>query len=109
MTLHDSLPSLPAQVLESLPEEHWDTECANKEFLETLAQLEIRTAERFRDRLKSRPLSDETLALRLEIHEFISRQILPRLRSDDEAAKDPAFFRDLLGYRAKLVEYSEKI
>lgn len=109
MTLHDSLSSLPAQVLESLPEEHWDAECANKEFLETLAQLEIRTAERFRDRLKSRPLSDETLALRLEIHDFISRQILPRLRSENEAAKDPAFFRDLLGYRAKLVEYSEKI
>ncbi len=109
MTLHDSLSDLPAQVLESLPEEHWNTECANKEFLETLAQLEIRTAERFRDRLKSRPLSDETLALRLDIHDFISRQILPRLRAEDEAAKDPTFFRDLLGYRAKLVEYSEKI
>ncbi len=109
MTLHDSLASIPAQVLESLPEEHWDTECANKEFLETLAQLEIRTAERFRDRLKSRPLSDETLALRLEIHDFISRQILPRLRAENEAAKDPAFFKELLGHRAKLVEYSEKI
>lgn len=109
MTLHDSLSDLPAQVLESLPEEHWNTECANKEFLETLAQLEIRTAERFRDRLKSRPLSDETLALRLDIHDFISRQILPRLRAEDEAAKDSTFFRDLLGYRAKLVEYSEKI
>lgn len=109
MTLHDSLPSLPAKVLESLPEERWDAECANKEFLETLAQLEIRTAERFRDKIKSRPVTDETLSLRLEIHDFVAKTVLPRLRSEGEAFLDPTFFKDLLDYRAKLVGYSEKI
>lgn len=109
ITLHDRLPSVHAQVLESLPEESWNTEAANKEFLETLAQLEIRTAERFRDQIKSLPVTSETLALRLEIHDFISKTILPRLRTNDPAVNDPTFFKSLLDYREKLVEFSEKI
>ena len=109
MRLHDSLSPIPAQVLESFGEETWDGEAAQKEFLESLAELEIRTAERFRDALKSKPITSETMSLRLELHQFASKTIRARLRSDAEVTRDPTFFKNLLDYRTKLVEYSEKI
>lgn len=109
MRLHDSLSPIPAQVLESFGEESWDAEAAQKEFLESLAELEIRTAERFRDELKSKPITAETMSLRLELHQFASKTIRARLRSDADVSRDPTFFKDLLDYRTKLVEYSEKI
>ena len=109
MRLHDSLSPIPAQVLESFGEETWDGEAAQKEFLESLAELEIRTAERFRDALKSKPSTSETMSLRLELHQFASKTIRARLRSDAEVTRDPTFFKNLLDYRTKLVEYSEKI
>lgn len=109
MRLHDSLSPIPAQVLESFGEETWDGEAAQKEFLESLAELEIRTAERFRDALKSKPITSETMSLRLELHQFASKIIRARLRSDAEVTRDPTFFKNLLDYRTKLVEYSEKI
>ncbi|MDD6091568.1 MAG: DNA primase [Hallerella succinigenes] len=109
MRLHDSLSPIPAQVLESFGEETWDSEAAQKEFLESLAELEIRTAERFRDALKSKPITSETMSLRLELHQFASKTIRARLRSDAEVTRDPTFFKNLLDYRTKLVEYSEKI
>ncbi len=109
MRLHDSLSPLPAQVLESFNDEVWEEEAAQKEFLESLAELEIRTAERFRDALKVKPCTDESLKLRLEIHHFVSKTIGSRLHSEADATKDPNFFKDLLDYREKLVDFGGKI
>ncbi len=107
--LHDSLSPLPAQVLESFSDERWEKEAAQKEFLESLAELEIRTAERFRDALRAKPATQETLQLRLELHRFAAKTIRSRLHSDNDVTKNPEFFQDLLNYRAKLVEFSGKI
>ena len=109
MRLHDSLSSIPAQVLESFGDETWEPEAAQKEFLESLAELEIRTAERIRDALKSKPITAETMNLRLELHQFATKTIRARLRAETDVSRDPTFFKDLLDYRTKLVEYSEKI
>ncbi len=109
MRLHDSLSPIPAQVLESFGEETWQPDAAQKEFLESLAELEIRTAERFRDALKVKPITAETMSIRLELHQFASKTIRARLRSETDVSRDPTFFKDLLDYRTKLVEYSEKI
>lgn len=107
--LHDSLSTLPAQVLESFSEESWEKEAAQKEFLESLAELEIRTAERFRDALRARPATRETLQLRLELHRFAAKTIRSQLHCETDVTKNPNFFQELLNYRAKLVEFSGKI
>lgn len=110
--LHDSLPSLSAQVLEylgTLPEETWNADAAQKEFLETLAHLEIRAAERFRDILKTRPLSEETFRLRRELHDFASKTVRKRLQAHLESPDNQSFFMELLGYRTQLIEFCEKI
>ncbi|MCK9181665.1 MAG: DNA primase [Fibrobacteraceae bacterium] len=106
--LHSALSNLPAQVLEELPEERWEKNAAQKEFLETLAELEIRTVERFRNALKAKPTTDENLKLRLELHSFAKKLSL-RLHKEADPTKEPNFFKELLDYRTSLIEYSEKI
>lgn len=109
MRLHDALSPLPAQILESFGEETWEPAAAQKEFLESLAELEIRTAERFRDSLKSRPMTAELVQLRLALHAFASKTIRARVRESEDVSQDATFFKDLLDYREKLIEFSGKL
>ena len=109
MRLHDSLSPLPAQVLESFGDESWKPDAAQKEFLETLAELEIRTAERMRDVLKTKPITGEVIQWRLDLHTFASKMQQNRTRYGEDPSLSSTFFKNLLDYRNELVQFSSKL
>ncbi len=107
--LHGKLTPTLAEILEGLPDEVWTEETAQKEFLESIMELETRTLDRFRDSLKQREATDDVLRLRLDIHSEsnILQKLLRTSRADNPDCA--AIFKSALDARTKLLYYGEKV
>src|SRR5690554_588622 len=98
-----SNPPLPT-LLEDLPEELWEAQSAQKEFLDTLLYLIKRKSEEFSLSLKQKEDEESTL-LRLKIISFSKEQQKLLQQNNLAQIDESSLFQKILENRNKLVEF----